>query len=71
MTEEQEEFRQMMKQDEYQEKADIAHEIKMRNDYDFFREYNEDVFTAFIDAHEELKKLHKQMDHEFYAMDLL
>ena len=58
-------FREEMKQDEYQEKADIAYEIKMRNDYDFFRSEIQDTYDAAIDAMQELKNKHKIYDHEF------
>ena len=65
MTEEQKEFRQEMLDDEYQEKADIAHEIKMRNDYDYFISEIQDTHDAAIDAMQELKNKHKMYDHEF------
>ncbi len=66
MTEEQKDlFRQMALDNEAQEKADIAHEIKMRNDYDYFISEIQDTYDAAIDAMQELKNKHKMYDHEF------
>ena len=65
-----EDFAEMMKDDQRQDEADMRLEFDLRTDYDLFISYHQAEFTDFINAVQELKRLHKQYDHEFTFKDL-
>ena len=70
----QEEFRELLlddsKADERQQCEDGKIECKLRKDYDYFKEYNEDIFESVMESLRQLKELHKHYDHEFDINEL-
>ncbi len=72
--EEQEEFREMLKQDAaeeaHREMEEAKQEYKLSEDYDYFVYNFQDEFDDFISATRELKRLHKMYGHDFYIKEL-
>ena len=65
-----EDFREMMLDDQRQDEADMKLEHNLRTDYDLFISYHQTAFTDFITSVQELKRLHEQYGHEFTLGDL-
>ena len=72
--EEQEEFREMLKQDAaeeaHREMEEAKKEYFISSDYAYFEEHFQDEFNAVYDNLRELKRLHKMYEHPFDIKEL-
>ena len=63
-----EEFRQELLEEA---RADELQDYRLRNDYDYFLSYHNDLIAEFSDLYKKLKKAHEVYGHEFDIYEVL